>query len=495
MNLLRDDIPMLWPSGPLAVAKRQKSEGFAPETRQVLERWHQPAALDLLKNSPINCIVLPWAAGLAEDRQQWQSSSALIQAARAKNLKVVGWIEEMPDPKPAIAAGQSAGLTAVAAHGSHAGSGIPVIPWAERGHAPWDTKAPVLPVTDNVWPGVQAQQGGAANAGPTGKPWVESNAWFVELAKERTPATPWLMFDPPAGSVVRAQSYVVCVMDTEAFGGRWIISFDDNLRGGLVGGNATAMQSLEGVSQALRFFAQHREWESFRSQAVVGVLSDFAGDNFEMGGEVLKLTARRGLLTRPVWADQALTKGFPGLKALVRYDEAPPPAALRKRILDFVSQGGLLITGPKWGAEGKAFADQTHSRYEMRALGKGKLAVARENVVDPYEASIDIQSIVSRANDLVRLFNTATSGGIFLTGSPDGKRVLLQLVNYTGAGRGVGGGGTPNVVVWLARSYRSARLLSPALEQPQPLNMVKADWGYEYHIPSLPAFAAIEFEV
>jgi hypothetical protein len=200
MNLTPDEIPMLWPCGPLAAAQRRLSEGFTPEMKTTFDRWLQPQALDLLQSSPITCLVLPWAAGLAEDKHQWQSSTALVQAALKRGLKVVGWIDEKADAAAAIAAARAAGLTAAAAHGFGGNAGIPVLPWAERSHLPWDSKAPALVAAGNAWPGVQAQQGGASEAGPTGKPWVESNAWFVELARLRAPAALWLMFDPPAAN-------------------------------------------------------------------------------------------------------------------------------------------------------------------------------------------------------------------------------------------------------------------------------------------------------
>jgi hypothetical protein len=495
MNLTPDEIPMLWPCGPLAAAQRRLSEGFTPEMKTTFDRWLQPQALDLLQSSPITCLVLPWAAGLAEDKHQWQSSTALVQAALKRGLKVVGWIDEKADAAAAIAAARAAGLTAAAAHGFGGNAGIPVLPWAERSHLPWDSKAPALVAAGNAWPGVQAQQGGASEAGPTGKPWVESNAWFVELARLRAPAALWLMFDPPAGTVLRQQSYVVAVMDTEAKGGRWVLSFDDNLRRGLVEGNAAAAQTAGAVWDALRFFAKHRDWGSMQSLALVGILSDYSEANFELAGEVLKLTARRGLLTRPVWASQAAQRGFAGLKAVVCYDEELPQPALRKRILDFVAEGNLLIAGPKWGQIGKPSPSRQHPRYNIQLYGKGRAAIAKENVVDPYEAAIDIHGLFSRANDVVRLFNTATSGGLFYTGTPDGKRALLQLVNYTaGGGRGNAAASTPNVAVWVKRNYRAARMWTMDAAEPAPLTAVAADSGYEYHIAALPPYAAIEFE-
>jgi hypothetical protein len=241
----------------------------------------------------------------------------------------------------------------------------------------------------------------------------------------------------------------------------------------------------------IRFYEKHREWKTYRPAGVAGVISDFAGENFDMSGEILKLSLRRGLLSRPLWKSRLTAQSFTGLKGLVYADKQPPAADLRKRMLAFVEQGGFLASGPNWGPEGKSAG--AHARFDLRALGKGRLAVAKEELVDPFQMAVDIQGIFSRANDLVRLFNGTTAGGVNYTTSPDGKKALIQVLNYSGGG---GRAGTPSVSVWVRRSYRSARLWSVDAAQPAPLKAVSADGGgYEYHIDLMPSFAAIEFEV
>jgi hypothetical protein len=491
MAPLQNQIPMYWPGGPLDIARQQKEKGFTPETRQTLERWIEPAALEILKDTPINCLVLNWAAGLPEDRQQWKAAGPLLAAARQRNLSVIGWVEGSADAAAAIASAKSAGLAAVAIKGFKGNSDFTVIPWSERASANLDAKAPVLPVTDNAWPGILGQQGGGSNAGPTGTPWVESNGWYVQLAQARTEVPVWLMFNPPAqGNVVRGPSYSSAVLDAESWGGRWVLSLDNNLRAALLKGDAAARQTLGGISSVIRFYEKHREWKTYRPAGVAGVISDFAGENFDMSGEILKLSLRRGLLSRPLWKSRLTAQSFTGLKGLVYTDKQPPSADLRKRMMAFVEQGGFLASGPRWGPEGKTAG--AHPRFDVRALGKGRLAIAKEELVDPYQAAVDIQGIFSRANDLVRMFNGTAAGGVNYTTSPDGKKALVQVLNYSGGGRG---GGAANVTLWMRRGYRSARLWSVAGTEAAPLKAVSADGGYEYHIDLMPSFAAIEFEV
>jgi hypothetical protein len=47
-------VPMKWPCGPLEWARRNKSKSGGAELKETLEAWAQPAALDLLKGTPIS---------------------------------------------------------------------------------------------------------------------------------------------------------------------------------------------------------------------------------------------------------------------------------------------------------------------------------------------------------------------------------------------------------------------------------------------------------
>src|SRR5450759_2596310 len=101
---LSNPVPMRWPSGPLEVALLQKKEGLTAQARQTLEYWHSPPALDILQGSPVNCLVVSWASGLAEDAEQQRTIRPLVDAARQRNLDVIGWVDGKTDGKAAIAA-------------------------------------------------------------------------------------------------------------------------------------------------------------------------------------------------------------------------------------------------------------------------------------------------------------------------------------------------------------------------------------------------------
>jgi hypothetical protein len=430
---------------------------------------------------------------LPEDASQQRTAGPLVAAARQRNLTVIGWVEGSADPQAAIASARSAGLSAVAIKGFQGKSDFNVIPWGDRAGAPYDSTAAVLPVTGNAWPGVHGGGGGSATAGPTGVPWIDSNGWYIQLARARARCPVWVVFDPPGkGVVLRTQNYVAAMLDTEAAGGRWPISLDAALRAGLADGNAAARETWKGIAGTAGFFAKHTDWKSYRSMGLVGVISDYTGENYDMSGEILNGASRRALLYRVIWQSRALAAPFAGLKALVYVDKQAPATALRQKMLAFVEQGGLLIANNNWGSEGKSAGTDLQQRFDVRALGKGRLAVAKEELVDPFQVVSDTQSLVSRSNDLVRLFNGSASGCYNFTGSADGKRALLQIVNYATGGRG----GSGEVTVWTRQRYRNARLWSVDAAQPATLAPVAAEQsGTEYHMPPMPVYGALEFEV
>jgi hypothetical protein len=345
-----------------------------------------------------------------------------------------------------------------------------------------------------------AGRGGGANAGPTALPWLDSNGWFIKLAHARTPAQVWVLFDPPGqGNVVPARSYPTAVCDAEAAGGRWVISLGGDLRAGLAQKNATAAATWKSVSDTAAFFEKHREWKSYRLLGGVGVMSDFTGNNYDFSGEVLNALSRRDLLFRVLYSLGKNAPDLAGLKAVTWADSAQPAAQLRKALLSFVEQGGLLVTGPKWGTEGKSVPN-AHPRYDVRALGKGRLAIAKGDTGDAWSFVTDMQDLLSHANDYAKLFNASASGGMNYSGSRDGKRALLQLLSYASYGRPNMAGGSVSLAsmatAWTRDKYRSARAWTIGAVQPAPVEVAACeDGGTEYHLPPIPAYMALDFEV
>jgi hypothetical protein len=121
------------------------------------------------------------------------------------------------------------------------------------------------------------------------------------------------------------------------------------------------------------------------------------------------------------------------------------------------------------------------------------LAIAKSDSIDPYQVAVDGQFLVSFRNDLVRYYNTGSTGCTQFTLSPDGKKSVLQGLAY--ADRRGGGPRT----VWVPKKYRSARYWVIGSEA-APIQAEPAEEypGFEYHMPaeiSSQSYLAMEFEI
>ena len=83
MALSTESNPMRWPAGPLEIALREKTKGFTAEKAEVLRNWLDPASLGILQGTPVNCLAVSWASGLAADADQQKALKPLIEKGRA----------------------------------------------------------------------------------------------------------------------------------------------------------------------------------------------------------------------------------------------------------------------------------------------------------------------------------------------------------------------------------------------------------------------------
>ena len=421
--------------------------------------WKDPKSLDWLAGTPINCLV--FAAGLPE-------SDPLRAEALRRNLAIVDW------SKP-----ESSGIAA-----------------GEASKIAWSGAQPVAAITDAVWPGIRmnsAARRDAADAGPTGAPWIDANGWLAQLAHARAPEkTVWLAGKAPAGrqNVIGENAYQLALADAAASGARWLLSLDDQLAQDLAARNEAAIARWKKLAAALRFFEERRAWAGGQSRAVVAVISTFSGGNEFLATEVLNLAARRNLLHTVLLTGQAASADLKPLKAILCVDAEAPPETLRHKLEAFVRTGGLLIA-PAWAgnlsAAGKPI-DSPVAGYDLRQLGGGRVAVPNAPWEDPYRVAADAHVLISHREDPVVLFN----GGSLIawyTAPPGGRGELVQLVRYTAQAQG------QPVSLRLRRGYSSVNLTT--LETPAgveiPQTKVKA--GVELALPPFGVFAALKLRL
>jgi len=312
MALNAETIPMRWPAGPLDIARGEKVKGFTADTAEVLRKWQDPASLAVVQGAPINCLVVSWAA----DAGQQQALKPLIEKGKQAGLEFVGLIEGEANKPAAVAAAQSAGLSAVAMEGDAPGSaGVPVIPWNKGAQARSIATSPILGISDGVFPGLP--QAAAATGGPTNLPWVDSNGAPLLIARALAPGkTVWIGFDPPPQAKLAAEAYVLAVADPASHGARWVISLDDQLRADLTAKKQPAADTWKKLIDTVAFFEQHKQTRSYQPNGRLAILSNFAGPNWEAGEEAVNLLPRLRQPFRVIARSRAAGASFTGLQAI-----------------------------------------------------------------------------------------------------------------------------------------------------------------------------------
>jgi hypothetical protein len=392
--------------------------------------WKSPSAVGLLKGTPINWLLVDKDAAFAP----------VIEQAKQSGLQVA----EISAPPPGVA---------------------------------------ILP---GEWPGVAMARGGASSAGPTGVPWVDTNSWKIRLESLRRPGDNIWVDAAPKSARISASSYRTAIADAAAHGGRWVISLDAQLAAGMADNNPNALETWKGITGTAGFFSQRKSWAAYLPEAILGVVSDFAGENEFMNQELLNLIGRTNQQYVAILKTKLPATPFRGLRAVIYADAQPPAAELRKQLLDFVSAGGLLITGPKWGASPGMPARDEHPRYTNRTLGKGRVAVAKTDPDDPYVLANDSALLISHRYELLRFWNGGAVGS-YLTVSPDRKRAVAHLLFYSDRG-------PDNASVRIVGRWRKASLWTPDRPDSRPVEMEIQKDAVELHLPAVAQYAAAELE-
>jgi hypothetical protein len=486
-----DWVPMRWPCGPLDRELRRRGGILTPEDREALEIWTRPRALDLLAATPVSCLVVTWASGLPVDAEQQKVLGPLVQAARRRGLSVVGWVAGDADVPRSASAARSSGLEAIATGSPSSIAELPVLRFRERDDLDRSPSA-FLSLTGNVWPGmtetVEEGEGVDAWTGATGRPWIDSNAWAVRLARTLArPRTLWLSFDPPGGGApVPAPSYVRAVADTALYGARWVVALDPHLRLGLAGGRAAALDTWAQIGRGMAFFRKHRAWGDYRPVGQLGVVSDYTGASASFSHEVLILLARQGSLFRILPKDEAGTADFDGLDAILYVDPDPPGPDLRHRLYDFAEEGGTVITPPGWEERGAPLDTAWFHRFRVSRYGAGRLAVAREELVDPNALAEDAQLLMSHSRDRIRVFNPGVAVHHYST-STDGRAAVMQMLRFTSRSAYEG-----RVTVWFRKPWESGRTWTVGTEGPKATDRTSATPGVEFHLPPVSVYCALD---
>ena len=114
-------------------------------------------------------------------------------------------------------------------------------------------------------------------------------------------------------------------------------------------------------------------------------MSNFAGPDWEAGKEAINLLPRLRQPFRVIARSQAAGASFAGLQAIYYVDREPPDAELRQKLMAFAQGGGILFVPSKWpNPEGAPAPAEPYLLFTVRTVGKGRLAVCKEEQPDAY---------------------------------------------------------------------------------------------------------------
>ncbi|HSW50304.1 MAG TPA: hypothetical protein VLH09_09030, partial [Bryobacteraceae bacterium] len=239
------------------------------------------------------------------------------------------------------------------------------------------------------------------------------------------------------------------------------------------------------LAGALKFFAAHQQWSAYQPIAVVGVVSDFHGDNEFLSTEILNLLSRRQVPFRVIEKSTVRAGTLDGLKLVIYADDQLPAGTLRAQLEAFAKAGGLLVATKPCAAlaSGPATA-AAHGRFQVYTAGSGRIAVSTEDVMDPYVCAGDAQVLLSRRFDPVRLWNLGAAN-TYYAGPASGREGVLEVLNYTRRP-------VSDMSVQFARPWRSARFWTLGAGEAKPLELVQRPAGVEVHCPPFSVFCTLE---
>src|ERR1700730_7869874 len=226
-------------------------------------RWssNDPKSLDLLAETPINCVLL--------ERPLWSADFA--RQAAHRGVATLGVVRPGGDPIEAARVAKSLQSSGVVLEGIFeegsadrvgkvlSDSNIPLIELTTRSRMRFNSSAPILGTFQGLWPGVQVQEeGGAAKSGPSGAPWINTNTGFLRFARAATSASIWISNVPPPNTAIGLSQYLHAVGDAGMTGARWVIALDDDFNRRLLAREPAALKDWKQIATHVKYYEDHR---------------------------------------------------------------------------------------------------------------------------------------------------------------------------------------------------------------------------------------------
>jgi len=380
---------------------------------------NDPKSLDLLKGSGVNCVLLPAVAITGE----------FLHSAAAGEIAVVAVVRPGLASFDEAARASKSGANALLLEGDfdtrvdrtirELAAPLPVIELPSRQRIKLDSRDPIAGTWQGLWPGIIIEHGGSkVMAGPSSAPWINTNTGFLHFLRAAMSSVLWIGATPPAeDTVTPVERYGIVISDAYAAGARWIVTLDDDLNRRLLSGDAKARADWQRLGGYIRYFEQHREWREYRPFSRMAVMQD--GDSGGLlSASLLDLMFAQHIAVRSIPSRRLKEDTLAGVRTVINVEPSNAFSTSQQQALaHFAQSGGVLLNPPaNW-----RFGDDTPGRISPNPK-------QLERIQDIWEM---LYNATARKNFGARSFNTA--GILFnVLASPDDKRLLIHLVNYTG---------------------------------------------------------------
>ncbi|MDQ6701288.1 MAG: hypothetical protein M3Z36_13995 [Acidobacteriota bacterium] len=466
-------------SKPLLIAIAFAASAFAAPVDFVPIRWNwtEPKTLDLLSGTPVNCVLLNWKT---EDAV---ALGAFASAAAQRGITPLAVIRPGGDPLTSARAAIQAKLQGIVLEGDFpngaaarvrdglADSHAIIIELTARNEMKLGGNAPVIGTYQGVWAGIQVTPEGAAKAGPSGSAWIDTNSGFLRAARAWGNSTVWIGNVPPPKTVVTGERYLQAIGDAAMVGARWVVAFDEDFGNRLNSKDSAAINIWKRMAQLLQFYEDHREWRALEPAGKLAVVQDRDHGALLSGG-ILDMIAVRHTPVRAIPPQRLSPDALKGATMAVDVDAGSLTPQQTEILTTFRKTGGTVLTAPP-GWKDAAPND------------KNRITLDEKEVKRLDDIWHDVQSMIGRKNLGARLFNVSSMLSN-LAASPDGKQVVVQLVNYSEFP-------VENVTVHVLGNYTKARLYTPEGKM-RELEAYKNDEGTGVDIDKVAVCAALQLE-
>jgi hypothetical protein len=445
---------------------------WLPECVPMRWNFENIKSLDLVKSTPVNCLLV--------ERDRW--SPQLVKATADAGMRLLGVVRPGDAAVDSVQQAAALKMAAVVFEGDfppdvsrklRAIAGdlrLAIVEMPMRSRMRFDDTNPVIATYQGVWPGIQVEDGKSTKSAPSGAPWIDTNTGFLRFVHAATKATIWLGNGPPAKTEVTGARYLQAICDAAISGGRWVISLDAGFTKRLENRDPNAVRDWQRIAGQLAYFESHPEWRTLRPAGQLALIED-ADTGALMSGGILDMIAVKHTPVRPVPNFRLSDAAMKDSKMAVDVDPAGLTPTQKEVLTRFTRSGGTLLSAPPG--------------WKFPPAKPGQITLADSDIKVLDEIWKEMNTMTGRRNLGARLFNVSSMLSNLLV-SPDGKRTVLHLVNFSDYP-------VESVTVHMLGKYNSATLLAPG-EAPRALPLEETEEGTGVDIPKVAVSAAIVLE-